>query len=415
VASIHQATLKKARVLARAGRSLEAITVYQKILATQPRSLDGLVEYAALLRGAGRLDLARESCQRALQIDPDHIEVANMLGQILIQEEDWLGLRTEMERRLAHFTGVKAQWELSNVTMMFGDLPLGWHQYEARLQIPGLIRPVRQFSEPRWGGESFVGKTLLLHWEQGQGDTMMFLRFAPLVKARGGRVLVETQKSVAGVAATCSGIDEVVPYGSPLPAFDLQINLLSLPAIFETDLNSIPAEIPYLDVPRHVPNRDAIARVMAPTQGLVRIGLVWAGSATNFYDAHRSIPANVFKALAGVPGAVWHSFQPGLKGEPPFPNIVALGPLLSDFSDTAYALSGMDLLITVDTAVAHLAGALGIPTLLLVASLPDWRWLMGRHDSPWYPTLRIYRQIIHGDWRTVIEQVVADLTTERHE
>jgi len=410
VASELHATLIKARVLAQAGQSLKAASAYQAFLASQPESLDGLVEYAEILRGAGRLAAARESCRRALQIDSDHVAAANTLGQILIQEEDWPGLRVEMERRLAHFKGAESQWELSNVSLMFGDLPLGWRQYEARLQIPGLVGPLRQFSQPRWGGESFAGKTLLLHFEQGQGDTMMFIRFAPLVKALGGRVIVETQESVAGVIATCTGIDEVIPYGRPLPFFDLQVHLLSLPAIFETDLNSIPAEIPYLDVPSHVPNQDAIARVLAPTKGMVRIGLVWAGSATNFYDEHRSIPATSFKALAKVPGVVWHSFQPGLKGEPPFPNIVPLGPLLSNFSDTAYALSAMDLVITVDTAVAHLAGALGIPTLLLVASLPDWRWLMGRQDSPWYPTLRIYRQIIHGDWRTVMEQVVCDLS-----
>jgi hypothetical protein len=388
------------------------LRAYQQFLTSNPESVEGWAEYAELLREAGHFDLAEVSCRRALQIDTLHTDAANTLGQVLIQKGDWPGLRREMERRLAGCIGIAALWEQSNVTLLFGDLPLGWHQYESRWLIPGLIGPERSLAEPLWRGEPFPEKTLLLHWEQGQGDTLMFIRYAAQAKALGGKVLVEVQPSVAGVVATCPGVDEVVPYGMPLPPFDLHLPMLSLPAVFETRLDTIPAQIPYLAVPEEIPNRGPIARILAPTQGLTRIGLVWSGSATNTYDSHRSIPAEVLQPLADLPGVVWHSFQPEPSGEPPFPGIIPFGPLLSSFSDTAYALLGMDLVITVDTAVAHLAGALGIPTFILVASLPDWRWLMGRDDSPWYPTMRIYRQQIHGDWRPVIQQVARDLTAK---
>ena len=368
---------------------------------------------AERLRKAGRFKEAEHACREALVADPQDAVAANVLGQVLIQRADWEGLHQEMERRVAQsFQGVEALWEKSNVTLLFGDLPQGWAEYEARWLIPGLIGPERQFVEPRWDGESFAGKTLLLHWEQGQGDTLMFLRYAPMAKARGGQVLVAVQPSVAGVTATCQGVDGVIPHGAPLPPFDLQLPMMSLPAVFKTTLDSIPAEIPYLDVPDSVPNQAALAQALGTGTAATRVGLVWAGSRTNTYDAERSISAEDLKPLADIPGVTWYSLQPGLTGQAPFPGIVALGPHLSSFSDTAYALSALDLVITVDTAVAHLAGALGIPTLLLVACLPDWRWLMGREDSPWYPSLRIYRQPVHGDWRTVIQQVLADLTAE---
>jgi len=214
------------------------------------------------------------------------------------------------------------------------------------------------------------------------------------------------------VAATCPGVDQVIPYGEPLPPFDLQASLMSLPAILGTTLEGIPAAIPYLDVPAQVPNREPIARILAATHGLPRLGLVWAGNASNPYDPLRSIPAAALAPLAALPGVAWHSFQPGLATPPPFERIIPLGPLLSTFSDTAYALSAMDLVVTVDTAVAHLAGALGIPTFLLLPFQPDFRWLQERDDSPWYPTLRLYRQPAYGNWEPVIQQVVADLTQE---
>ena len=181
--------------------------------------------------------------------------------------------------------------------------------------------------------------------------------------------------------------------------------------MFQTNLESIPAEIPYLDVPKRGPNQQAIGELLAGSEGRTRIGLSWAGSPTHTRDAQRSIAPRALSPLRALGDVAWHAFQLGATELPPLPGMVSLAPLLGNFSDTAYALRGMDLLITVDTALAHLAGALGIPTLLLVSYIPDWRWMMGRADSPWYPTLRIYRQPEPGNWATVIERVVADLSS----
>ena len=292
---------------------------------------------------------------------------------------------------------------------MRGDLPLGWDQYEARLQVPGLITPERHFTHPRWDGKPFPGKTLLLHYEQGLGDTLMFVRYAPLVKALGGRVILAAQASLADLVATCPGIDEVVPKGTPPPPFDLHLPLLSLPWIFRTELASIPTEIPYLDIPKRVPHRQELMQVLSRSGGPLRVGLAWKGSASHPRDLERSIPPAALAPLAELPGVTWYGFQREETLAAPFPAIQSLGPLLENFSDTAYALSAMDLVITVDTAITHLAGAMGIPVLLLVTHVPDWRWMLERDDSPWYPTLRIYRQPSPGDWQTVVQRVLSDL------
>jgi hypothetical protein len=174
-------------------------------------------------------------------------------------------------------------------------------------------------------------------------------------------------------------------------------------------LNTLPKEVPYLGIPTHVPNREHLDDVLAAMEGHVRVGLVWAGYTGHPRDAERSIPVALINHLNALPGVAWYGFQLGAEEEPSLPNYVSLAPLLSDFSDTAHALGGMDLVITVDTALTHLAGAMGIPTLLLVTYVPDFRWMLDRCDSPWYPTLQLYRQPSPGDWDSVIEQLLADL------
>ena len=303
-------------------------------------------------------------------------------------------------------------WNRSLLSLRLGDMPGGWDQYEARWLMPGLVVPERNFPQPRWQGQPFARRTLLLHFEQGLGDTLMFVRYATQAKALGGRVLLAAQVPLADLVATCPGVDEVIPHGAPLPPFDFHLPLLSLPAVFRTTLDSIPAEVPYLDIPTTVPNREWIARTLAVSQGQTRIGLVWAGSRTHKGDAQRSIPPSVFEALGALHDVAWYSFQIDTVDLPSLPGLISLDPMLRNLSSTAYALSGMDLVITVDTALAHLAGALGIPTLLLLPFFPDWRWLLGREDSPWYPTLRLYRQSMPGDWSGVLGRVVADLSSD---
>ena len=351
---------------------------------------------------------------------PRSFEVHTSVTATCFAHGRWDGFRAEVARYRAlnvqTHPGLDPQnfldLEEGFMDLLFGDMPKGWQRYEARLKLPKALRPKRTFDQPPWDGASFQGKTLLVWAEQGLGDTLMFLRYLPQVKALGGRVIVETQPSLVTVAATCSGSDEVVPKGETLPLFDLQVSLMSLPRVFRTDLRSIPDSVPYLNIPREVPNREAILRRLEAARESTRIGVVWAGSPGHVRDIERSLPMDALAPLADLPGVVWYNFQLDRREAPPLPNLIALGPLLSSFADTAYALSGMDLLITVDTSIAHLAGALGIPTLLLLSFTPDFRWLLGREDSPWYPSVRLYRQATYGDWASVIQKVGADLCQE---
>jgi hypothetical protein len=375
----------------------------------KPQMPSGPLGLAAAHARAGRLDEARPLLEDLLQRQPADLAAGNLLIQILIMQDDPTALRREIARRLeADRSIAHLAFERSHHTLLFGDLSEGWIQYESRWEVPGLIQPERHFTQPRWGGEPFPGKTLLLHYEQGLGDTLMFIRYAPLAKALGGRVLVAAQVPLADLVATCPGVDEVIPKGASLPPFDLHLPLLSLPRVFGTELDTIPADIPYLDVPAHVPNRSRLSAALAAAEGRTRIGLVWAGNPKHHNDANRSIPTRALAPLAELREVAWYSFQLG-RSAPPLPGIVTLDPLLRNLSDTAYALSGMDLVITVDTALAHLAGAMGIPTLLLLPLFPDWRWLLGREDSPWYPSMRLYRQPAAGDWDAVLRRIVEDL------
>lgn len=381
------------------------------ILALNPEKLAETIALADGLILAGNRHRARMILVGLIEQDPGNQEVRSRLDE-LVWKGSWPELRRDMERKLASFSGAEAEFERSYLSLLFGEMPLGWKQYEARLEMPGRtgsVSSARNFREPRWSGEPFPGRTLLLHFEQGFGDTFMFIRYAKLAKALGGRVLLEAQRQLCYLVSTCPGVDLVIAHGDPVPPFDFQAPLLSLPWIFRTNIHSIPADIPYLDVPPSVTNRLPIAEQLARSEGKVRVGLAWAGGRGYKRDLERSMRPETFAPLAAVPGVAWYSFQLESQELPSLPGIVSLAPLLVSFSDTAYALSGMDLVITVDTALAHLSGAMGIPTLLLLPFQPDFRWMLDRDDSPWYPTMRLYRQPGPGDWDTVARRVAEDL------
>ncbi len=297
--------------------------------------------------------------------------------------------------------------------LLRGQMPSGWDLFEGRLLFMDGHRPVipARCQRPLWRGERFDLKTLLLTWEQGYGDTLRMVRYLPQVKARGGRVVLWAQPQLADLLATVDGVSEVVT--TFVPPFDLQASVLSLPSIFRTTLETIPPA-PYLQVPARVPNRSALDHWLPRTRldGRLRIGCAWAGNPKHNRDSERSIKSEAFAGLGQIQGVDWFAFQHGLGTLVPFPGVVPLSPHLTTFSDTAHALSHMDLIVTVDTALAHLAGAMGIPCWLLVTHIPDPCWLLDRSDSPWYPTMRLFRQPRPGDWETVIDEVVQAFTTE---
>jgi len=279
--------------------------------------------------------------------------------------------------------------------------PETWDLYEWRLLLKG--KPAWLEAVTRWEGEDIAGRTILLHAEQGLGDTLQFVRYAPLVAARAGRVILAVQPALARLLRTVPGVDHVVAVGGVLPPFDVVCPLLSLPRLLGTTLDSIPPALPYAD--EYAPWDDAAGPAL-------RVGLVWSGSKTFADDRQRSLPPAALMGLAGLPGVQFYSLQrheAGGTAPPPELGVIDLMDGVQDFADTAARVAGLDLVIAVDTAVAHLAATIGKPVWLLSRFRGCWRWLLGRADSPWYPSLSIVRQDRPNDWGGVIAQVRQDL------
>jgi hypothetical protein len=261
----------------------------------------------------------------------------------------------------------------------------------------------RSFTQPLWRGEPIEGKRILLHAEQGLGDTLQFLRYVPMVQARGGAVVLDVQGTLRRLAAQLPGLSVLISQGEA--GFDWQCPLMSLPLAFGTTVDTIPADIPYLTIPEEA--QQAAARRDWPEEG-IRIGLVWSGNPKYVDDQSRSIPLTLFAQHVALEGAHLYSLQLGAAAEQ-IDNagvpVTDLREAIGDMADTAALVQHLDLVITVDTAVAHLAGALGRRTWILLPFAPDWRWLTQRQDSPWYPTARLFRQPRPGDWDAVMANV----------
>ena len=298
-----------------------------------------------------------------------------------------------------HFT-------LSNVLLVGGRLAEGFREYEWRPQRADDDSPIWQ---PQWIGGPVEGQTILLRYEQGLGDTLQFIRYARLVKERGATVVVECQQSVARLVAGCAGVDRVVEFGQPLGEFDAFVPLLSLPRVFGTTLETIPAAQAYLE-----PEGAAVERwhqELAGYEGL-KIGIAWQGSMTNIRDKFRSMRLAEFAPLAELAGVRLFSLQmgPGREQVAELADrwpLVDLGDRLGDFAETAAIIRNLDLVVTCDSSTAHLAGAIGVPVWVALPWSPDWRWMLERQDSPWYPTMRLFRQPTEGDWPGVFQRIAA--------
>jgi tetratricopeptide (TPR) repeat protein len=318
-----------------------------------------------------------------------------------------------------------ARYNLSIADLRAGKFRQGWLGHESRWQFHELHMKPRPFAVdfgqtpavPQWRGEAIAGKTILLHAEQGFGDTIQFARYAPLVAKRGARVVLEVQAPLRRLMSNLPGVDQVVAHGDPLPSFDLHCPLMSLPFAFDTTVETIPDITPYLSAPsssiaeahKRFPNHDQSPKSL-------RVGIIWAGNPKHRGDGLRSIHLSALEPLASIPGLMLISVQKDAAteqirkvSERLRSRIIDTGATLNDFADTAALVSTLDLVISVDTAVAHLSGALGVPVWLLVPYLADWRWMENRDDSPWYPTTRIFRQPSPGDWGGVVDQVARTL------
>lgn len=392
-------------------RTRERLTCYRRALALDPAHHAVLMNLGAALHDLGEAGRAEAACLRSLRISPGHYGALTNLANAQVKlghlDDAIATYRNALAGQPDH---VELRKNLGICLLLKGAMIEGEEYYEARLQSTDMIR--RSFTVPRWNGEPLAGRTLLLHAEQGLGDTLHFCRYAPMVKALGGRVLLEGQAPLVPVLRTLEGVDEVVTYGAPLPSFDLYCPLLSLMKVFRTDLASIPAAVPYL---RSDPERRRRWAERLPDTGRLRIGIVWAGSPTHQNDRHRSIPLELWRPwLEAAPDVDVYSLQvgparsriaeTGLAGR-----VVDLGVGFADFADTAAVVDQLDLVVAVDTSVVHLAGALGRPAWVMLTYAPDWRWLLDRGDSPWYPGMRLFRQGPDARWEGVLEAVFTEL------
>ncbi|MGD0140040.1 MAG: tetratricopeptide repeat-containing glycosyltransferase family protein [Tepidisphaeraceae bacterium] len=367
------------------------------------------------LQDQGKLEEAIAERREAIRLKPDYAEAHNDLGNALRDigqpDESIAALRRSVQLMPDYALG---HWNLALSLLLQGDFIQGWREYEWRWRWDGFSSPCRNFSQPLWNGEKLNGKTILLYAEQGMGDAIQFARYIPRVARRVGCVVVECQPPLKRLLSRIPSVQTVVTEGEPLPPFDVQCPLLSLPLAFRTDLNSIPASVPYLK-----PDRKQSAmwkKRLAAKYPHRRIGLAWAGSAMHKKDRTRSLELSQLVPLAAIPGTSFFSLQTGEAGKQVPPAEMTLHDFtaeLNDFADTAALLNNLDLVITVDTAVAHLAGAMGKPVWVLVSYAPDWRWLLHREDSPWYPTMRLFRQTSIGDWANVIQRVANSLAEDR--
>lgn len=364
------------------------------------------------LQELGRLKEAAVSYDRALRLKPDYVEALVNRGfvlQELKRPEEALACYIRVIELRPDYAS--AHYNESLCRLQLGDFEKGWPKHEWRLQVEQLDRDRRSFAQPLWlGEEPLRGERILLHAEQGLGDTLQFCRYAKLVAAQGATVLMEVQPWLMSVLTRLEGVDRLIAYEDKLPEFDYHCPLLSLPLAFKTTLDTIPAQQPYL---ASDPEIVRLWRNRLGERKLPRVGLVWSGSTTHKNDRNRSIPLVDFSGLVSGQ-AQFVSLQKEVRAaDQPLltrrGDILHFGEGLRDFNDTAALIELMDVVITVDTAVAHLAGGMGKPVWILLPFNPDWRWLMERSDSPWYPSARLFRQPTRGDWKSVIPRVRGEL------
>jgi Tfp pilus assembly protein PilF len=437
-----KASFDQALNLHRAGKLGDAERIYRSILAVDPRHADSLHLLGVIAAQTSHLEVAVEMIGRAISIRdnvaayysnyasvlhlldrPDAAIAAYRQSLVLAPSApdalSGLGLTLQLQGSYGEALECYAhaltsspkhsdvRLNLATLQLLQGDFENGLRNYEWRWGSTTIRAARRDFAQPVWRGEQLRGARILLHAEQGFGDSLQFLRYLPQVRAAGGRVVLELQEPLCRLAAQLPGIEELVPAGHRLPDFDRHCPLMSLPLACQTKLATIPAETSYLTVPEEELRK--AASFHWPKNGL-RIGLVWAGSPTHRRDRHRSMPLPLIDTILRMNGVHYFSLQVGEASRQieASPRVAPL-PLDGDFATTAAYIAQLDLVITVDTAVAHLAGALGKPVWVMLPYVPDWRWLLDREDSPWYPTVRLFRQPSADDWISVLTQVRARL------
>ncbi|MDP2816818.1 MAG: tetratricopeptide repeat protein [Polaromonas sp.] len=423
-----------------------ALEAFDQAIRLDPSFADAYNNRGNVLRALKNIPAAIESFRKVIGLDPAYPEAYNNLGNALMEQrkvqqaidnyDQAIALKADyakpysnrgnalrdigrLDAAMARYEQAlalkpdyaDAQWNHSLCLLLAGDFVQGWKKYEWRWQNAVLQRAARGFTQPLWLGEQpLAGKTILLHAEQGLGDTLQFCRYVPLVRDLGARVILEVQAPLQHLLAGLDGAASVVVKGRPLPAFDLHCPLLSLPLAFGTVPDDVPAGMPYLAA--SPAKKEQWQRRLGSPVGM-RVGLVWSGNADHTNDRNRSI--SLAELVGHVPAGVEYiSLQKEVRVEDSAtlaanPQIRCFDQEIEDFTDTAALCELVDVVISVDTSVAHLAGALGRPVWIALPFNPDWRWMLERDDSPWYPSARLYRQQTAGDWHGVARRIAADL------
>jgi tetratricopeptide (TPR) repeat protein len=392
----------------------EASQSFRQALAFKPDMVEALVGLASVLCEQGKLEEAVSASLGALRLKPDHAEAHSNLGQMYLEmgkteaalEQYEVALRLKPDYGGAH-------WSRALLLLLLGRFNDGWLEYEWRHVLKKVSW--EHIRRPLWDGSPLAGRTILIHTEQGAGDIFQMIRFAPLVKQQGGTVILACPGRLLAILKQCQGIDHLVAGEGELPPFDLHVPLMSVPGMLRTTLEAIPANIPYIFADPKLVETWRLALAQYPGR---KVGIAWQGDPKFPSDRARSIPLGRFEHLSRLRGVQLLSLQKGfgseqLAGMKAPAAIVDLGSRLDQtggaFTDTAAVMKNLDLVITSDTSIAHLAGALGVPVWVALAYIPDWRWLLGRDDSPWYPSMRLFRQTRRGDWEDVFERMANEL------
>ena len=396
------------------GQIEAAIAAFQQSIRAKPDYAEAYSNLAPALQRQNRLDEAIAACRRAIVLNPLHDGACINLGNALLAgnhlEESLAAYRRAQTINPGNATARKNE---GIARLLSGDLRTGFAKYEARWEEPDLLKNRRDFACARWdGGPSISGRSILLHAEQGLGDTIQFVRYASMLAHQNARVILEAPLPLLELLSDLPGLAAVFPPGASIPPTDFHCPLLSLPFALRTDCGSIPAEIPYLH-PR--PSRTARWQTAIASLTGLKVGVVWAGNPNHKNDHNRSIPLQFFRNVFARQNISFVSLLKEVREEEK--PLLAECPAVhqdwldnADLADAAGLIQQLDLVISVDTSIAHLAGALGRPTWILLPFAPDWRWLLNTDRSPWYPGMRLFRQPRTGDWQTVLADVSSELT-----
>jgi len=405
-----RAMINLASLLGEQQRHDEALAMAHQAVAADPSHANAHVTLGTLLRDAGQFDVALTSLRKGVELAPTMAEAHNNLGTVL-QAHSRFDEALACYDRALQLDPQLADAHFSRASHMLrqGDLAAGFAEYEWRWKCKSYS--TRTFSQPRWNGEPLAGRTILLHAEQGLGDTLQFIRFAAQVQSRGARVVVECQPPLVDLLSSCPGIDQLVPVGAPLPAFDVHCPLMSVSGALSVPIDRLWTGS-YLETDPALVN--AWRERLAARPGL-RIGICWQGNPRHLFDRQRSFPLAQLAPIARHREVQLVSLQkgPGVEqiASAPFP-VMELGDELDvtrPFVDTAAVMKSLDLVISADTATCHLAGALGVPTWIALSAHSDWRWFLNREDSPWYPSVRLFRQSTLDDWETVFARMADEV------